>query len=105
MRHLTSRSQKQTPLLFVILPRIAIRSVDIGLIPAHRELVRRSHGIRHHYAAIVNSTVPTRSNAVIRLQLEILRRPPAQDDDLVPLDQRLRSDLAAQRPAFRPPIL
>src|SRR6266508_1345995 len=49
--------------------------VDIALVPAHRIAVGRSHFVRHHHAAVIDSAVASGCNAKVDLQFEVSRLP------------------------------
>src|SRR5580658_9510351 len=109
MRHLSAHRQEQTPLLLVVIAGVLVLAVDIALIAAHRELVRGSHFVWYHHAAIIDAAVAARRDPVIHLQLEILGRAAPPDDEGVALDDRLRGDFAGHEsvrgaPVFRIPL-
>src|SRR6476646_8985269 len=105
MGNLAAQRMKQAALLFVILPRIPIRPIDIELVPAHGELIGGSHRVRDHHTAIVDAAVAGTGDAVVGLQLEIGRSASLPDDEGVALDYGLRRDLANQRAVFYAPVL
>src|ERR1700683_4907603 len=112
MRHLPALRQKQTALLFVVVPGIPVLAVDIELIAAHGEPCRRSNLIRNHHAAIIDAAVAPAGNPVVHLEFEILGSAAAPDDERVAFDDGLGSDLPGHHsvrsaPVFRialPPV-
>ena len=104
-RHLPPHADEQPALLFVVVPDVAFPAVEIELIAAQRELVVGRHRIRYARAPVVDAAVPGRRDAVVQLQLEVLRPAAPPDDERVALDDRRRRDFTDQHPVLDPPVL
>src|SRR5688572_26912460 len=74
VRNLTADREEQPPFLFVVVAVVALSTIEIELIAAHREFVVRRDRIRDDDAAIIDTAVPTFGDAIVQLQLEVAGR-------------------------------
>ena len=103
-RHLAAHGQKEPALLFVVVTRVAIASVDVALIAAHGKFVGRSNFVRYDYAAIIDPAIPALGDAEVHLEFEVGRLAAAPDDKGVALDDGLGLDLAHHRAVLDAPV-
>ena len=103
-RHLSAHAEEKPALLFVVVSRIALATVEIALVTTHRELVPWRHSVRNDHAAIVDAAVALGRDAVVELQLEVLRLAAVPDDEGIALDDRGRGDLSDQSPVLDAPV-
>src|SRR5215813_4331125 len=104
MSHLSTNSEKQAPLLLIVVACIIVPTINIALVTAHRELVFRCYFVWDHYTAIIDSAITTGRDAVLDLQFKILGSAAPPDDKGVALDHGLWSNFTNHGTVFRAPI-